>query len=68
MANESETFSCWENEVKEDKIFGFTENYVRVNQAYSVSLPNTLQEIELKDFDLSSSNVTVNAIPVSELV
>ncbi|PIY09752.1 MAG: tRNA (N(6)-L-threonylcarbamoyladenosine(37)-C(2))-methylthiotransferase MtaB [Flexibacter sp. CG_4_10_14_3_um_filter_32_15] len=58
----------WENEVKEDKIFGFTENYVRVNQAYNVSLPNTLQEVELKEFDLSTSNVTVNAIPVSELV
>ncbi len=58
----------WENEVKEDKIFGFTENYVRVNQPYNVSLPNTLQEVELKDFDLSNSNVTVNAIPVSELV
>ena len=58
----------WENEVKEDKIFGFTENYVRVHQPYNVSLPNTLQEVELKDFDLSNSNVTVNAIPVSELV
>lgn len=58
----------WENEVKEEKIFGFTENYVRVNQPYNVSLPNTLQEVELKDFDLSNSNLTVNAIPVSELV
>ncbi|WP_375562488.1 tRNA (N(6)-L-threonylcarbamoyladenosine(37)-C(2))-methylthiotransferase MtaB [Bernardetia sp. OM2101] len=58
----------WENEVKEDKIFGFTENYVRVNQAYNVSLPNTLQEVELKDIDLSNSNLTVNVLPVSELV
>ncbi|AFM03504.1 MiaB-like tRNA modifying enzyme [Bernardetia litoralis DSM 6794] len=58
----------WENEVKENKIFGFTENYIRVNQPYNVSLPNTLQEVELKDFDLSTSNITVNAIPVSELV
>jgi threonylcarbamoyladenosine tRNA methylthiotransferase MtaB len=58
----------WENEVKEEKIFGFTENYVRVNQPYNVSLPNTLQEVELKDFDLSDSKGTVNAIPVSELV
>ena len=41
---------------------------MRVNQAYNVSLPNTLQEVELKEFDLSTSNVTVNAIPVSELV
>lgn len=58
----------WENEVKEEKIFGFTENYVRVNQAYNVSLPNTLQEVELKDFDLSNSNLTVNVMAVSELV
>ncbi len=58
----------WENEVKEEKIFGFTENYVRVNQPYNVSLPNTLQEVELKDFDLSNFNVTVHAIPVSQLV
>lgn len=58
----------WENEVKEDKIFGFTENYVRVNQSYHISLPNTLQEVELKSFDLSHSNLTVNVLPVSELV
>ncbi len=58
----------WENEVKEDKIFGFTENYVRVNQPYNVSLPNTLQEVELKEFDLSTSNVTIHAIPFLELV
>ena len=58
----------WENEVKEGKIFGFTENYVRVNQPYHVSLPNTLQEVELKDFDLSNSNLTVNVVAVSELV
>jgi threonylcarbamoyladenosine tRNA methylthiotransferase MtaB len=58
----------WENEVKEEKIFGFTENYVRVNQPYNVSLPNTLQEVELKDFDLSNSNLTVNVVAVSELV
>lgn len=58
----------WENEVKDNKIFGFTENYVRVNQAYNVSLPNTLQEVELKNFDLSNSNLTVDVLPVSELV
>ncbi len=58
----------WENEVKENKIFGFTENYVRVNQLYNVSLPNTLQEVELKDFDESDSKGTVIATPISELV
>ncbi|WP_338812420.1 tRNA (N(6)-L-threonylcarbamoyladenosine(37)-C(2))-methylthiotransferase MtaB [Bernardetia sp. Wsw4-3y2] len=58
----------WENEVKENKIFGFTENYVRVNQLYNVSLPNTLQEVELKDFDKSDSKGTVIATPISELV
>ncbi|WP_338768102.1 tRNA (N(6)-L-threonylcarbamoyladenosine(37)-C(2))-methylthiotransferase MtaB [Bernardetia sp. ABR2-2B] len=58
----------WENEVKEDKIFGFTENYVRVNQPYNVSLPNTLQEVELRDFDESDSKGTVIATPISELV
>ena len=57
----------WENEVKEDKIFGFTENYVRVSQLYDVSLPNTLQEVELKDINLSNLNVTVQVRTVLEL-
>ncbi len=58
----------WENEVKEDKIFGFTENYVRVNQAYNVSLPNTLQEVELKEFDKLDTKATVEVMPISELI
>lgn len=58
----------WENEVKEGKIFGFTENYVRVNQPYNVSFPNSIQEVELKDFDFTNNNMTVNVMAVSELV
>ena len=57
----------WENEVRENKIFGFTENYVRVSQLYDVSLPNTLQEVELKDINLSNLNVTVQVRTVLEL-
>jgi threonylcarbamoyladenosine tRNA methylthiotransferase MtaB len=37
----------WEQEVKEGKVFGFTENYVRLSAPYQNDLPNQLQKVVL---------------------
>jgi threonylcarbamoyladenosine tRNA methylthiotransferase MtaB len=52
----------WESDVENGLMFGFTENYVKVSQAYDPALVNEIQHIHLKEFDEAD---TVRAVPAS---
>ncbi|WP_027003761.1 tRNA (N(6)-L-threonylcarbamoyladenosine(37)-C(2))-methylthiotransferase MtaB [Hugenholtzia roseola] len=41
----------WEQEVKEEKVFGFTQNYVRLSAPYQSHLPNQLQSVVLGQWE-----------------
>jgi threonylcarbamoyladenosine tRNA methylthiotransferase MtaB len=46
-------YVLWESTKKEDKMHGFTENYIRVEAPYDKTLINTLQNVTLGAFSTS---------------
>lgn len=55
----------WENDVKDGLIYGFTQNYVRLEAPYEPHLPNRLQEVRLTELSASGH---VLCEPVQALV
>jgi len=45
----------FENDVKENKIFGFTDNYLRVSTEFDSSLINALKTVTLVDLNPDGS-------------
>lgn len=46
-----EAFVLWESSVREGKMHGFTENYIRVETEYNKALVNTIQKVKLGSFN-----------------
>ncbi|NDW10669.1 tRNA (N(6)-L-threonylcarbamoyladenosine(37)-C(2))-methylthiotransferase MtaB [Dysgonomonas sp. 520] len=45
----------------DDKMYGFTENYVKVEADYNESIVNIIKTVELGDFNASCSALTLNS-------
>ena len=41
----------WENDLKDDFLYGFTENYIRAKTDYKPALINTIQNVVLHNPD-----------------
>jgi threonylcarbamoyladenosine tRNA methylthiotransferase MtaB len=55
----------WESDVEDGKMFGFTENYVKVVAPYDPMLVNETQDVFLKEFDAEG---LVRAVPAGIIV
>jgi threonylcarbamoyladenosine tRNA methylthiotransferase MtaB len=49
----------WESRHKEDKMVGFTNNYIRAEHSYDKNLVNTIQGITLGDWNADHSALSV---------
>jgi threonylcarbamoyladenosine tRNA methylthiotransferase MtaB len=56
----------WEHEIKDDKVFGFTENYLRLSAPYQPLLPNSLQAVQVGEL-LADGSLGASQVPVSLL-
>jgi threonylcarbamoyladenosine tRNA methylthiotransferase MtaB len=51
----TEAIVLWESSVHDGKMYGFTENYIRVENSYNKALVNTLQKVKLGNFNLDNT-------------